>query len=512
MPLPANSSASFYVPAPATPITIYSFAIPASAFQARFQLSRHADDILSGLKLRAMALDAGYGAPTDQAKLLRYAPALRKQLHAYQKARWKFLKTLLETDPVNDEVRARPLVGYIESTEKGDAAFILGCLGSRYATAEWLSHRKQTLDCFWHFSVYANAAVSISLSDSRSLPDYIAHATGPESKPEGHWYAVEAKGTLGAEDWSRLQVGLGQARLLKTFGYSDQYGAIQTAKIDDHAVSLACFENRRLHIVHVDPPAGEDAADPDADANANADASFVFNSDMVKLLNFYQGYHQFRSMTRQTKGNSLTVIDPAPVYLGELVLNRRGGADVRIAIPQFLYEHASLISDVLIALSTVTPAIGAFYRNAAVRLGGEIQSDEWNAWLVDRQHQDRQNGATRARASLIRRRIWQSLRIVHGPDAGANLQAPSTPLEALNRVANATIIAGEDAQQDNFASIAQLRARLDVGMRGLYAARLGLRLAGNAVGSSFLTLHGLLIMQSRPDALRDLDDTAPAEN
>lgn len=494
MPLPAHTSATFYVPAPGTPVTVHSFGIPATAFRARFRVSHHALGILRGSKLLAMAMDAGYGTRTDLDTLLRFTPAMRKQLRAYLTARWNVLTSLLEIDPVSEEVRTLPLVQYIESTEKGDAAFILGCLGSRYATAEWLHHRGQSLDHFWHFSVYADPAVSITLSDTESRPDYLAHAHSPHSGVEGHWYAVEAKGTLGRVDWGPLQTGMAQARLLKKFGYSDRYGDIRMATIDDCAVSLACFESRRLHIVHVDPPADKN----ETEAEARGGPSFLFNSDMVNLLNFYQGYHQFKSMTRQTGSGGITVVGGVEVYLGEFAINRLSQAEAWIAIPKFLYEHARVISDVLTALSTVTPAIGTFYRNAAARPGGEISVDEWNSWVIDQHRNDWQRDGRRTRANLIRRRIWRSMQIVDSLKTDTNQQVPSTPLEALNRVANASIITGAEADRYSFATIVGLRARLDEGVRGLAAMGLFLGILGGEADRQFSTLQGLLVMLRDP--------------
>lgn len=168
---------------------------------------------LSPAQLIGHALDAGYGAPADLLGPGHTAMPLELQQFMTLRLRsvWKVLKKR------STGYEAHSFVPHLDSTDLGDAATVLGSICARAAFEEWLTNTfpQQRIYRFWHHSVYTHKSVGRwilpwAVGAGNEAPDYLVCTRVPSGAT--HWYVLEAKGTLGAVNWTSIKKGLRQAR------------------------------------------------------------------------------------------------------------------------------------------------------------------------------------------------------------------------------------------------------------------------------------------------------------
>jgi hypothetical protein len=274
---------------------------------------------------------------------------LFNRMKDYQRARLQLLSYLLDFSASPGSVKKHELAAALDPSEKADASFILGSLVCRYAAEEWLTKiKKSKLEKFWHYSVFCNPAVArLSLTPSlrygKSTPDYLVE------DGSGEWYAVEAKGTFGEEDWRPIRDGLNQARNLKTLTYWDpQTPALRIKKLGDFACSLAYFDNaEKLTITYADPP-DIAATSPQGDGEA---IGIVF--EFAELANLHQACKQFRRLSRRSTRYP-PLLQQEKYRWGVLLEGADSSSVVFVGIHRSLLAKERLIHDILGALPTAS--------------------------------------------------------------------------------------------------------------------------------------------------------------
>lgn len=254
--------------------------------------------------LVTLALDAGYGAPSDQRGFLGMSAANTRRLAQYQRARFGLIEHLLSFNGPGIPLGRHPVAAYLESSDKSDASYILGGLTCRYATGQWLGAKGATLKRFWHFTIYSDPAVSgihfsfraLKVNTSRKSkkgadrrPDYLVEADN------GRWYAVEAKGSFDdGVDKAAIKSGMDQARRLRSITLMIPPATAPVSHtISDYACSAAYFAaGTRLNVEFFDPP-----ADPDGDEPEDEFLSLEIEPEVADLLGFYRAIQQFRALS-----------------------------------------------------------------------------------------------------------------------------------------------------------------------------------------------------------------------
>lgn len=347
------------------------------------------------------AIDAGYGAQNgvDQDAFLAIPASDRTRLGDYQRARLTLLMHLLRIDPSTGLYRDT-VVRYLESSDKSDAAFILGGIACRFATEAWLTSHSRSLTRFWHYSIYSNTAVcgfnfsvsTLKVAAKKKIP---ANSATPAAKPSkldgdrrpdylvecnrGRWYAVEAKGTFGGFDYSDVKDGMDQARRLRSITFADPVkggpGALPIRHvIADYACSCAYFDQHdHLNVNFVDPP---------ADATETEDDDDVFDLEMdttvAELLQFYRTVQQFRNLSsvRPRKlpamlGRSDHLIRWSEIHFSSERRRIEDRMGLWVGIPIELDSEAMRMRAVLDILAVLSPGLrGLFNEHQAHQSSG----------------------------------------------------------------------------------------------------------------------------------------------
>jgi len=401
--------------------------------------------------LTAWALDAGYGAPNgvDQNAFLAIPASHMARLADYQRARLALLMHLLHIDQKTKKLYRHAVAGYLESSDKSDAAFILGGIACRYATEEWLKSRGRHLTRFWHYSIYSNPAVSgISFTNSTlkvSVKKKAATKPGASapktSKFDGdrrpdylvqcnttRWYAVEAKGTFGNFDHADVKNGMDQARRLRSITFADPVlgppGAAPTRyPIADYACSCAYFDSHdHLNVSFIDPP-----ADPTGTGDDDDDVlELEIDTTIADMLQFHRVTQQFRSLAgvRPRTLPPLLASSDNLMRWSEISFSAaRRAKDNRnriwIGIPRALDREATRVRPVLQVMAALAPRLRGLFEERPDR-----QLADAFAQRLDVATADLRAGFT----PTTRRVLLRMLAALHGGE-----MPPATWSEAMER-------------------------------------------------------------------------------
>lgn len=228
---------------------------------SRFEADDPSDFAVTEDLLLGYALDCGYGDIEHQRLLHGLIDAgSRERLRTALARRWESVLALMYVGP-GPSIFLHPVTNAIETTDKGDAAFVLGSVCSRIAIQDYLRNRqkpKRDVKHYLHRALYANANLGrlryqVRARSGKKVPDYIV------SDSIGDWHVVEAKGSLDQVSPARLNEGLKQALNVATIeAVNTGVGRMRPSSasvvgggFDDPAAALS--------ITHIDPPAPDDA-------------------------------------------------------------------------------------------------------------------------------------------------------------------------------------------------------------------------------------------------------------
>jgi hypothetical protein len=404
-------SIEFMVPAASGAL---DFAQTPAIFATQFVASGNQTKAINRQQALALLLDAGYGAPSglDRTAYLGINAIVQARLQSYLRARWKLLWSLLAFRSGPPRIERHPVARFLDSTEKTGASFILGSLGLRCATEEWIAtlplnppplpHRPRALVHFWHFSVFSNPSVARVLFDAialegKSRPDYIARDTA------GEWHSVEAKGTFDGMDWGPIKAGLAQAERLKKISHweylTPRGPAWVSRPVTSYACSLTYFAaNGDLSIKFVDPP-GNAPSDSPGLPEEEGPLTVEFSQELVELSQFYRACHQFRRLGRARRklAESDDIKRPLVRWVTPLGLTE-DFANVRLGIPEAILSSEARIRESLFVMGTITPSVTRLFND--LPSGSEamkvMASSDWLVWfkeLKDLKHEGNANGA-----------------------------------------------------------------------------------------------------------------------
>lgn len=296
---------------------------------------------LSPARLIGHALDAGYGAPADLLGPGHTAMPLELQqfMTLRMRSAWKLLKKRAAG------YAAHAFVSALDATDKGDASTILGSICARAAIERWLQSQtpKQEILRFWHYSVYTSKsvgrqAIALTWGGGKSAPDFLVCAKATTGLQ--HWYALEAKGTLGPRDWSAIQEGLNQAQLVC---------AIQVfPEGDTHIPTKAFCSQAHLHgtpptllrATLVDPPPADDAL------------SLQLCEPIGVLRQLARGVAQWAVVT-----DNATVTEDGRHHWARLARGVGLGAPLELGVLSTVYEASDAIGVVLRAFDWLADAL-----------------------------------------------------------------------------------------------------------------------------------------------------------
>lgn len=355
-------------------LKLYANGYKTNDFQKLFEnvTVKDAGIIITPEMLLAAALDCGYGAhnEVDQISFLNIPALLRKRLRFYQKSRMRLLWSLLDWTS-GPSLKRHGVVKYIESTEKGDAAFILGCIGMRLAVEEWLKSKNKAFKRLWHYSVYTNCSVALNYvnvcgTDGRSRPDFLMQDMNDD------WYAVEAKGSLDSLDWNRVREGLIQASQIEKLSYWEPSTyQLNIRQINAYGCGATQFsKNGQLELVFIDPP-----------ANANNDFNFGefeevldFVPVFADLLLFIQSYEQFQVLsTRKPKSSELESISLNDIIWIPMTIDIPG-KKAEIGLIHELLVYGPVIRIINLILQILVPVIADHFFNPT--------NEKWQQFII----------------------------------------------------------------------------------------------------------------------------------
>ena len=335
----------------------------------------------------ALALDSGYGilGGTDQATYLGLTASLQQRLRSYLRTRLMLLWSLLQFDSTSNRILRHQISNFLDSTEKGDASFILGSLASRRATEIWFDSMGPKLKRFWHVSVYTNPvvarmALSIWAGKGKSRPDFIAQDAN------GSWYAIEAKGSFDEMSWDAVKPGLRQAsRLQAISNWDTSSNKLLLNSVQEYACSMAHFrpKTHRLLIAFVDPPNQSDIVSVPGEASPSLDVEFVY--ELAQLSHMYQACVQFK-LVGKVKRNINPVINQIGGYEWRALVDLGNGeVDAWIGIHEDLLKKETDVRDLLRIMSFVTPKVDDQLLPSFGRENTSLEVDEhtWRAWVKD---------------------------------------------------------------------------------------------------------------------------------
>ncbi|SPB18171.1 hypothetical protein NOV72_05370 [Caballeronia novacaledonica] len=349
---------SFFAPKPTTTISARSFKKNPGDFAKLFDLMPSHGPTVTIESLFKLALDAGYGSLSSRSmkEVLGLLQTDIARLRDYQRARLRLLLSLFDINIRASLFEVHGIAKVLEASEKSDASFILGSVGCRYATEEWLLQRKRYIESFWHYSTYSSKAVAkIKLSApelaGKSRPDYLVRDN------RGEWYALEAKGTFDEGNWSTLRDGLKQAWRLKTIRLTDpNTKTTANVLVSDFACALTHIENNRPRVTFVDPPAGEgsngweDAREDGDDATEEPTIALDLVMELAKIQRYFNACQQFRLLGRRKKVKPRS----GQAYFENIkwavaIETRRASDDVWIGILRCVSSKELLMRDLLVA-------------------------------------------------------------------------------------------------------------------------------------------------------------------
>ncbi|KQP12036.1 hypothetical protein [Pseudorhodoferax sp. Leaf265] len=319
-------------------------------------------------QLVAWTIDTGYGAGYDQTACLEMKTTEQKQLRRYLRGRLTLLMKLLKIEDSN--LRLREFTKFLESTERGDASFVLGGLACRIACEKWFRLRGSKVKRFWHLSVYASPAsrwISAAPKNpqNRSRPDYLVQDTSRQ------WFPAEAKGTFGELNWATIKTGLTQASRLKSVTFMDPAGAtLTTQSVKDFACVMGHFGGDAFVASLVDPA-------PDDDAPLHLELLPDFG-DAHAFLGAIQQYrvlgHQRRSMDPPGLSNFFGY---EARYLGR---DPFFGEPLVIGVPYVLLESEEQLRAFMVVARHFAAVYGEYFSQGAN--GGPFDHDARWAELV----------------------------------------------------------------------------------------------------------------------------------
>lgn len=397
---------------------------------------------LSPAQLIGHALDAGYGAPASLLGSAHTAMPLELQqfMTLRMRSAWKVLKKR------STGYEAHSFVPQLDSTDLGDAATVLGSICARAAFEEWLTNTfpQQRIYRFWHHSVYTHKSVGRwilpwAVGAGNEAPDYLVCTRVPSGAT--HWYVLEAKGTLGAVNWTSIKKGLRQARRIAFIQVFPGTGAPKDV------VKAFCSQAHLLgtpgvlKVTLVDPP-------PEAGTPA------VYLCEPLGVLRqLMRSIAQWEALTGNAPAQQNDAVPSSRYRWAPLARGTGFGAPVELGVLNTVYRSREAIATVLHAMDWLVEALVDPYLNRS------NTGDKQNAWLSALEQMPNARMRTTTQHD-IDPATWDLITALVNALRNSQQEPPSTWHSAIGQLLSARVPIPHDDQRPS--TVADFAGQLDL--------------------------------------------------